>query len=608
MITTSRSVTSRSSKNNVPVPPARVAVGRSLLFCTALSATLFAAGTVADGLSIRNAVLATALFAIGLTIQALRPRRKTGVLRSGVARPWASAAVRGAIAGLLLAALTAATVLLIQLLPTPAQWTDRDRSQLESRLETLCSAGDFEAAAAAVEKRLAERMSSDWRSALERRHIELLIAAGDAAQTDERKAAVWRRAANLAATYHIDDRLPQVLLHNLTVTKAGQHALADAQAQTANHLGQLLAAMATIDLPAARDAVLRAIEQHAARPEWPAKLPQLLIDNLLHWADAAPSLTERRSLLERAIADCERLGLDSKLARLQLKTVQDQLANLAPAIMPAGAQARLVATYPVEPAIAFDVAVESAAGHPFDNLLTAKDFAVTSGSERIGFQLRRSTYSTATDLSVEILLDYSPSTKPVRGAAETGVIALTSSAPARTQFRVVAFHESVVPVTDWTSRFAEIGSKLRSFQTSGSRTALTNAIEAGIAELAPRAGSKVLVIFTDGSDTSGTAVNRSQLIADCRRKGIRIMAIGLENSDLDTKLLTELAAGTGGQYLAASRQEELVERFRTLRLDKSTPVYRIGLLTTPSMKWPLQLQIGGDPNPVQLSLPQAMPR
>ena len=603
MITTSRSVTSHNHKNNVPVSQAHVSVGRSLMFCTALSAILFAIGMTADALSIRNGFIAAGLLVIGLTIQALRPRRKTSVPRSGAVRPWASSVVRGTTAGLLLAIATAATVPLVRLLPTPAQWIDRDRPQLESRLETLCTAHDFESAAGFVEKRLAEKTSADWRGVLERRHIELLIAAGDVAQTEDRKAALWHRAAELATTYHIDDRLPQVLLDNL----AGNHALADAQAKTANHLGQLLAAMAAIDLPAARDAVLRAIEKHAARPEWPDKLPQLLIENLLRWADASSSLVEKSSLLEQAAADCERLGVDPKLAELQLKSVQAQLANLAPAVVPAGTRARLVATYHVEPAIAFDVALESSTRQPLDNF-AAKDFAITSGCEGIEFQLRRATYSTATDLSVVILLDYSPSTKPVRGAAETGVIALTSSAPAGTQFRVLAFHDSVVPVTDWTSRFSEIGTRLRNFQTSGSRTALAKAIEAGIAELAPRSGAKALVIFTDGSDTSGTAVNRADLIADCRRTGIRIMAVGLENADLDAKLLAELAAGTGGQYLAASRQEELIERFRTLRLDKTTPVYRIGLLATPDVMWPLQLTIGGGANPLHLELPQPSQR
>ena len=133
----------------------------------------------------------------------------------------------------------------------------------------------------------------------------------------------------------------------------------------------------------------------------------------------------------------------------------------------------------------------------------------------------------------------------------------------------MAFHDSVIPITDWTTRFSDVDARLRSFHTSGSRTGSFRAIETGAAELADRPGPKVLVIFTDGRDTSGAPANIADLVALCRRRQIRVMAIGLENAELDAELLAKLAAETGGQYAAASRQEELVERFRSLRLDKT---------------------------------------
>jgi len=220
----------------------------------------------------------------------------------------------------------------------------------------------------------------------------------------------------------------------------------------------------------------------------------------------------------------------------------------------------------------------------------------------------QSVHATGSDQSVVVLLDFSPSTELVRNSANSGVAAMTSAAPRGTQFRVLAFHEDVVAVTDWTDRFADIDSRLRTFKTAGSRTSIKRAMTAGVAELAQRSGSRLLVLFTDGKETTGETVNRAELIAACREKSIRVMTIGLENPDLDEALLAELAAETGGKYYAASRQEQLVDQFRSLQLKQSTPVYRIALLASPAIQWPLDLTIGRGPHAARVSLPQATPQ
>lgn len=564
-----------------------------LLLGLAFGLTVFGIGMFLDRVDLRNVLLAVALLSIFALIQAIRPRRRSSVVAPHLGpQSLASALVRGSAWGVVFAALMAVLLPLTALIPTPETWSDRDRRQTEQQIETLTSAGNFDAAATVVDKRLKGSMSTRWRAAMQLRHLDLLVSAGEKAPTSRAKADYWHRAAVVAATYGIDDRLPHALLGD----------------NERHHKLQVLLNEATSRLsPEARDALLRAVIKHVPKEHWPNSLPQALVDNLLQWAKATSHLSERRERLSTAVAECGHWGLNPELAQFQLLAVERELAALAPAVLPPNTKVRLVGgSTAADPALAFDVAVETAAGQPLVTL-SAKDLIVTSAGQRIAAQqVSRRLHSSVSDLAVVILLDYSPSTDSVRGAAHTGAVALASSAPRGTKFRVLAFHEKVVPVTDWTDRLTEIDSRLRTFHTLGRRTALRAAVPVAVAELAARPGARVLVIFTDGRDTAGDRISDAELVKQCRAQGIRVMAIGLESSDLDTALLTALAEGTGGRYLAASRQEELVERFRALQLQQTTSVYRVALLTSPGIRWPLELVVGGGTHAVHINLPRSI--
>jgi Mg-chelatase subunit ChlD len=480
---------------------------------------------------------------------------------------------------------------------------------VEQTLATLVAAGDFEAAADVVEKRLAGKLSKKWRGELEQRHIDLFVSAGEAAQTPEERAAHWKRAAAVAAEYGHDDRLPRALLAAVDARQMHQQAASRFALQRDRRWQDFITAVSRVMPPAARDAVLRTIETSVPKEYQPTGLSQAIVDNLLAWAEGTVPLSERAERLRAVIAECAKRKISPKVAQLQLAAVLQELERQAPVVLIAGTSVQLKAVRSENhPAIAYDVAIASAARLPLENL-AGKDFVVHDAERRrVTCEIMPSIYATGSDQSVVVMLDHSPSTELVRNSANSGVTAMISAAPRGTQFRVLAFHEDVVAVTDWTDRLADIDSRLRTFKTTGSRTSIGRAMTVGVAELAQRPGSRLLVLFTDGKETTGEIVKSNELIAACRQKSIRVLTIGLENPDLDEALLAELAAGTGGKYYAASRQEQLVDQFRSLPLKQSTPVYRVALLASPAIQWPLELAIGRGPHAARVNLPQATPQ
>ena len=225
-----------------------------------------------------------------------------------------------------------------------------------------------------------------------------------------------------------------------------------------------------------------------------------------------------------------------------------------------------------------------------------------SDSAPVSFSVCQSSQTTSRQLSVLALIDHSLSTEGVRSTADDGLIALASNPPSGTRFRVLGFHDSVFAITDWTDNFAVISNRLRTSRPSGPRTALAQAIEVAIRDIESQPGERVIVLFTDGRGNVAGGPAIDQLVAACKAANIRVMAIGLENKDLDATYLQKLSQATGGRYFSASQQSELVERFRNIRTQWTRPTYRLAILNRNDLQWPLSLAVGSGPNAIQLSL------
>ena len=140
---------------------------------------------------------------------------------------------------------------------------------------------------------------------------------------------------------------------------------------------------------------------------------------------------------------------------------------------------------------------------------------------------------------------------------------------------------------------------------AGKETAIGDAIGLAVKRLKEQpAGSRVLVLLTDGANTAGE-VSPSQAAALAEEQGIRIYAIGVgadrmeiesffgtqtvnPSRDLDEDALRQLAQRTGGLYLRAKDTEGLTRVYK--ELDRLEPAATETELFRPTIElyiWPL---------------------
>lgn len=144
---------------------------------------------------------------------------------------------------------------------------------------------------------------------------------------------------------------------------------------------------------------------------------------------------------------------------------------------------------------------------------------------------------------------------------------------------------------------------------AGQETAIGDAIGLAVKRLKEQpAGSRVLVLLTDGANTAGE-VSPTQAAALAEEQGIRIYAIGVgadrmevpsffgtqtvnPSRDLDEDTLRHLAQRTGGLYLRAKDTEGLRRVYEALdRLEPATTETELFRPTTELYIWPLGLAL-----------------
>jgi Ca-activated chloride channel homolog len=134
--------------------------------------------------------------------------------------------------------------------------------------------------------------------------------------------------------------------------------------------------------------------------------------------------------------------------------------------------------------------------------------------------------------------------------------------------RVGAFNDKVGFVTDFTSDRDRLIASLRDLDF-GNPTRLYDAISLGVEELAGVDGRRVVLVFTDGDDTSSRA-NLGNTIDRAREKDVMVYAIGLESEyavggqrvrTRPDRGLRKIADETGGGYFELSKADELSSTF-----------------------------------------------
>lgn len=183
---------------------------------------------------------------------------------------------------------------------------------------------------------------------------------------------------------------------------------------------------------------------------------------------------------------------------------------------------------------------------------------------------------TALPLSISVLIDISSSTLKDIGAERTSLErffrALVGSGNPRDAAAVYSFNDSVTLLRDFTHNLGQLNSSIRSLNSNGS-TALYDAIHFGAEGVSNRDGRHVMVIVTDGGDTTSKyryadAIRDAQ-VADAVVYPVIIVPItndagrniGGENA------LVQIAKDTGGRWFYATIGAQLDKTFSDILLD-----------------------------------------
>ena len=126
-----------------------------------------------------------------------------------------------------------------------------------------------------------------------------------------------------------------------------------------------------------------------------------------------------------------------------------------------------------------------------------------------------------------------------------------------TNVSLVAFESSATRLTELTQDQALLLSTVSGLYGGGG-TDITSGIQEGIEVLSQAAGSRVLLLMTDGQSGVNSAV-----VEEAAAAGITIHTIGF--GDVNDQLLEQIATATGGQYIRADSSSELSNVYASLQ-------------------------------------------
>lgn len=166
------------------------------------------------------------------------------------------------------------------------------------------------------------------------------------------------------------------------------------------------------------------------------------------------------------------------------------------------------------------------------------------------------TLASPAPVSISLVMDYSTSLQNQVTDMETAAKNIIGTMVSGDEAAIIKFATAiVVPPTfgDMTSALNEINTP---YAGDRNETHLYDAVMAAIDETGANPGStRAVVVISDGRDSNstntgpGSTHTLSQVIADANEKNIAIFTIGLGN--VDGGIMSQLAAGTGGQYFYA---------------------------------------------------------
>lgn len=376
---------------------------------------------------------------------------------------------------------------------------------------------------------------------------------------------------------------------------------------------ELLPRLAIYEETGAWARAVELIDERLARPidsACRAQLAEHKCRYLIEWSKTLP-----REQGEQKLQEAEQWAADNDLpnyaeiARLTRASLQPTPGptlvtptappSPTPRHLPAGATAQLsgldLAYFP--PTAFAYLRLVDGAGKPISGL-TPSDLRVYDDG-RLVDEFSLSEFSQApVPVHVALVIDYSGSMEgePL-AAAKAGARAFLGLLSAHDRAEVIGFSDKAQVLQAWTSDHSLAGKALDQLD-AGDWTALWDGLWLAGGDLAGCSGRKVVVVLSDGADNRSQH-SRDEVIAQARRAGLSIFAIGLRSPEYDGAALQELVEAVGGRYAEASEPGQLEEYYRQMA-GAIRDEYRLAL-TLPRQpdggSHRLRLEIGG-PQPL----------
>jgi tight adherence protein B len=170
----------------------------------------------------------------------------------------------------------------------------------------------------------------------------------------------------------------------------------------------------------------------------------------------------------------------------------------------------------------------------------------------------------ASSKSVVLAIDRSRSMRSKFGDAIAAARGFVSSKPGSDRLAVVAFGSVVVSLSRFSSDADDADSALRGVGIDPHNgTALFDAVSYAAGELADQPGGHVLILLTDGTDTTSKS-KLTQVARKARDADVLVYPIAIASKQYDPTALQTLASATGGTFYSASSSSGLAQVYSSI--------------------------------------------
>ena len=217
------------------------------------------------------------------------------------------------------------------------------------------------------------------------------------------------------------------------------------------------------------------------------------------------------------------------------------------------------------PKVKLTVSVTDNNGKPLDNL-AKQDFIVLEDGKEQNIIDVKTVKSAKSQLSILLILDISSSMtgSPLNSLKESAK-EFINLLPSDWEIGLIVFNSTVTKLSDFTSNKDSLYAKIDSLYAS-TRTALFDAIMAGIelSENEPNIGA--IIVFTDGVENESRKYkNKNDFLPNVTSLNFPIYSIGYIGGDgIDKETLTDIATRSNGKYYFSPSLDEIKDIYNLI--------------------------------------------